>query len=128
MTHSSDKIAMPQPADALPHALVKLIEGLEQGRVDGVSAVVHQLTELDINASDLTPWFDFSHPVRDSYGRQPVRIGANYELMVMSWLPGDYSAIHDHGAAEWGAVRQCICHLGPPTTQEDCRDWRLRIG
>lgn len=23
----------------------------------------------------------------------------------MSWVPGDFSAIHDHGAAQWGAVK-----------------------
>ena len=27
--------------------------------------------------------------------------------MVMSWVPGDVSAIHDHGATQWGAV-QCF--------------------
>ena len=27
--------------------------------------------------------------------------------MVMTWLPGDFSAIHDHGLAQWGAV-QCF--------------------
>lgn len=29
----------------------------------------------------------------------------NYEIMAMSWLPGDFSGIHDHGHTQWGAVQ-----------------------
>ena len=53
------------------------------------------------------PWASFDHPVSDSYGRKLVFNGGHFEVMVMSWLPGDFSAIHDHGATEWGAV-QCF--------------------
>ena len=53
------------------------------------------------------PWADFDHPVADSYGRQLVHHGGHFEVMVMSWLPGDCSAIHDHGSTQWGAV-QCF--------------------
>ncbi|MGF1515340.1 MAG: cysteine dioxygenase family protein [Elainellaceae cyanobacterium] len=53
------------------------------------------------------PWADFSHPVADSYGRKLVFHGGHFEIMVMSWVPGDCSAIHDHGGAQWGAV-QCF--------------------
>ncbi len=63
------------------------------------------LQEANIDPIDLLPWYDFEHPGQDSYGRKLVKQGRNYELMVMSWLPGDYSAIHDHGIAEWGAVQ-----------------------
>ena len=31
--------------------------------------------------------------------------GGSFEIMAMSWMPGDYSAIHDHGHAQWGAVQ-----------------------
>ncbi len=67
------------------------------------------LDEAELEAEDLLAWSDFRHPVRDSYGRRLVARGARFELMVMSWLPGDYSAIHDHGSTEWGAVR----YFGP---------------
>lgn len=70
-----------------------------------VATAAALLAELTIEADDLAPWLDFGHPVQDSYGRKLLRRGPNFELMVMSWAPGDYSAIHDHGVAEWGAVR-----------------------
>lgn len=63
------------------------------------------LQDADIDSSELLPWHDFAHPVQDSYGRKLIKQGRNFELMVMSWVPGDYSAIHDHGTAEWGAVQ-----------------------
>ncbi|MEO0374225.1 MAG: cysteine dioxygenase family protein [Cyanobacteria bacterium P01_A01_bin.17] len=59
----------------------------------------------NIQAADLQLWTDFEHPVANSYGRQLIYDGGHFEIMVMSWLPGDYSAIHDHGAAQWGAVQ-----------------------
>lgn len=62
------------------------------------------LAQADIEPADLALWADFAHSARDSYGRKLVGRGPNFELMVMSWGPGDYSAIHDHGAADWGAV------------------------
>ena len=31
--------------------------------------------------------------------------GGHFEIMVMSWRPGDFSAIHDHGYTQWGAVQ-----------------------
>ena len=34
-----------------------------------------------------------------------VHDGGFFEVMVMCWRPGDYSAIHDHGKAEFGAVK-----------------------
>lgn len=65
------------------------------------------VVKADISAQDLMPWADFNHPVTDSYGRQLVFDGGHFEIMVMSWMPGDFSAIHDHGATQWGAV-QCF--------------------
>ncbi len=59
----------------------------------------------NIEVEDLQQWTDFEHPIADSYGRQLIYDGDNFEIMVMSWAPGDYSAIHDHGAAQWGAVQ-----------------------
>ncbi|NEQ99548.1 MAG: cysteine dioxygenase [Cyanothece sp. SIO2G6] len=65
------------------------------------------VTASNISEQDLMPWADFDHPVEDSYGRKLVFDGGHFEIMVMSWAPGDFSAIHDHGATQWGAV-QCF--------------------
>ncbi len=58
-----------------------------------------------LSPADLTRWQNLHHPAADSYGRKLIGRGPCFELMLMSWSPGDYSAIHDHGRADWGAVR-----------------------
>ena len=89
----------------LPNCLTGLLETLSSCTEFDAADAASMLRTLDINASALTPWQDFNHPAHDSYGRRLIARGAHYELMLMSWVPGDYSAIHDHGIAEWGAVR-----------------------
>ena len=101
---SSVAVLEQTPECTVPLCLSWLARELaNKNRVDAAIAAA-LLEEVSVDPSDLLPWTDFHHPVRDGYGRQLVTRGPNYELMVMSWAPGDYSAIHDHGAAEWGAV------------------------
>ncbi|MFT4602424.1 MAG: putative metal-dependent enzyme (double-stranded beta helix superfamily) [Arenicella sp.] len=69
------------------------------------SGLIRLLKEANVQAEDLTPWHDFNHPPEDSYGRKLIYQGENFELMVMSWKPGDFSTIHDHGNTIWGAVQ-----------------------
>ena len=58
-----------------------------------------------LTSQHLHPWQEFDHPVTNSYGRSLVYQGRSSELMVMSWLTGDFSEIYDHGQAQWGAVQ-----------------------
>ncbi|HJL71725.1 MAG TPA: cysteine dioxygenase family protein [Candidatus Poseidoniia archaeon] len=67
---------------------------------------VHEaVSECDVRAEDIERWVDYDYPVSDSYGRKMVHNGGFFEVMIMSWKPGDYSGIHDHGKAEFGAVK-----------------------
>jgi SAM-dependent methyltransferase/predicted metal-dependent enzyme (double-stranded beta helix superfamily) len=61
--------------------------------------------ESGVTENDIMPWADYDHPVGDSYGRKLVYKEDNLEIMVMSWRPGDFSALHDHGYTEYGAVK-----------------------
>jgi len=91
----------------LPDRLRFLIELLSKTN-NSTPLQAHQiLQKAQIKQEDLMSWSTFNHPVTHSYGRQLVYNGGYFEIMVMSWLPGDISAIHDHGATEWGAV-QCF--------------------
>ncbi len=92
--------------------LTKLSNSLDQ--VVAKLSLVQELTpakirkvilEADIHPEELLPWADYDHPVEDSYGRKLVYKGDNFEIMVMSWVPGDFSTIHDHGHTQWGAVQ-----------------------
>ena len=91
----------------LPASLRTLVTALEAIRSPDRTALLNLVRTAAVRAADLEPWADYNHPAADSYGRRLVKHGGHYEVMVMTWLPGDVSAIHDHGGAEWGAV-QCF--------------------
>ena len=95
----------PPESSVIASTLSRLIHRLETTEHIDPDRAATLLQEANVDPRDLLPWYDFEHPVQDSYGRKLVKQGRNFELMVMSWLPRDYSAIHDHGIAEWGAVQ-----------------------
>lgn len=82
--------------------LVKLIESEEKLNA---TTLVECIKTARIDIPDLIPYADFDHPIEDGYGRKLAYQGKHFEIMVMSWNPGDYSAIHDHGHTTWGAVQ-----------------------
>ncbi len=90
-----------------PDSLQHLIFLLSQTKHLNSRQVHQSLQQAQIQQSDLMSWANFDHPVTHSYGRKLVYDGGYFEIMVMSWLPRDVSAIHDHGATQWGAV-QCF--------------------
>lgn len=90
-----------------PLSIQHLIELLQQNSNTTPRHVKYCIEQAHVSPEDLIPWADFNHPVTDSYGRKLVFHGGYFEIMVMSWMSGDFSAIHDHGGAEWGAV-QCF--------------------
>ena len=82
--------------------LVEMLESLGKFTPESVHEAV---SECDVRAEDIERWVDYDYPVSDSYGRKMVHNGGFFEVMIMSWEPGDYSGIHDHGKAEFGAVK-----------------------
>ena len=93
------------PTSPLPPCIQQLIDTIRQHEQLTPSLARHLLTASEITADDLLPWSTFDHPKEDSYGRKLVECGGYFELMVMSWVDGDMSAIHDHGHTQWGAVK-----------------------
>ncbi len=91
----------------LPKSLQSLINSLKKHSILTPEGVRNCILKANIAPQELMPWANFNHPLPDSYGRQLVYDGGHFEVMVMSWSPGDYSAIHDHGCTQWGAV-QCF--------------------
>lgn len=88
----------------LPQSLQHIVDNLDQD--EGTPAKVAKvLADAQVDTEDLLQWTDFEHPKADSYGRKLVFKAEHFEIMVMSWNPGDFSAIHDHGHTEWGAVQ-----------------------
>ena len=90
-------------------SLNKLIESiqshLDQHESLSPKRAAELVAEANIEAEDLMPFADFNHPIEDCYGRHLVHETDQYEVMVMSWNPGDYSSIHNHGYTQWGVVQ-----------------------
>ena len=86
-------------------ALEEFIETLESLNEFSPENVQKVVSESKIGFADLGNWIDYDYPVSDSYGRKMIHDGGFFEVMVMCWRGGDYSAIHDHGKAEYGAVK-----------------------
>ena len=90
---------------SLPTSIVQLRDAIEKFGVKSPQQAKELLEDFEISKADATAWQDFEHPATDGYGRKLILQGDRYELMVMSWVPGDFSAIHDHGSTQWGAVK-----------------------
>lgn len=100
-----DQIDAASVSLSLPHRLQSLIQTIRSQTCLSPEVACHCVQAANIQAEDLMPWADFDHPLADSYGRHLVYDGGDFEIMVMSWAPGDFSAFHDHGSAQWGAVQ-----------------------
>lgn len=100
-----DLNAYPPMWSPSPSWLVDLTTTLLVSRKTDPVGVAALVKHAPIALTDLLSWSEFDHPVHESYGRKLAARGPGFEIMIMSWAPGDYSAIHDHGAAQWGVVR-----------------------
>ncbi|MEC8835642.1 MAG: methyltransferase domain-containing protein [Bacteroidota bacterium] len=93
------------PHTQLTSSLNSLVQALESNEISSCAKLRSLLTEADIKSEELLPWANYDHPVEDSYGRKVVYENKHFEVMVMSWTPGDMSAIHNHGNTQWGCVQ-----------------------
>jgi predicted metal-dependent enzyme (double-stranded beta helix superfamily) len=101
----TNKIQLLTAFSTLPESIQSLIMKVNNTIVFKPQHIRRFVLESYIKEKDLEPWIDYDHPVTDSYGRKLVFKNDHFEIMVMSWCPGDYSAIHDHGYTQWGAVQ-----------------------
>lgn len=90
----------------LPKSIQKIIDKIREHRNEMTPQFAQKiLIDADVKMEELQSWEDYEHRFIDSYGRKLLFADSFFEIMVMSWLPGDISAIHDHGHAQWGAVQ-----------------------
>ncbi len=105
MIHQQTPAGKAASLEQLPTSLKYIAEKLEASRHLKPAEMRRIVLDAQVDPRDLEPWADFDHPVADSYGRKLVYKGGHFEIMVMSWRPGDFSTIHDHGYTQWGAVQ-----------------------
>ncbi|MEL6864541.1 MAG: cysteine dioxygenase family protein [Bacteroidota bacterium] len=93
----------------LAPSLARLVNLLEQGIATHGKLSPLKAKEIVLQANvqveDMMEYAAFNHPVEDCYGRKLVFDNGQFEVMVMSWNPGDYSSIHNHGYTQWGVVQ-----------------------
>lgn len=102
-------VSLPLPPaktiEDLPIPLQNIARRLETKRALKPADMRKIVLEASVQSRDIEPWADYDHPAADSYGRKLIYQGDHFEIMAMSWRPGDFSGIHDHGYTEWGAVQ-----------------------
>lgn len=100
-----EHLAAKNKAKTFPKSLQQIINEIE--RLDTFSPQIIRkiVKKANVKREELEPWAQYNHPSADSYGRKMVYDGGFFEVMVMSWVPGDMSGIHDHGYTQWGCVQ-----------------------
>jgi hypothetical protein len=91
-------------ANYLPETLSGLIARIEGAPIMNNELLLDFLAQLPIRVEDIESYSFFNHPLYESYGRREVFRSERLKIFVMSWNPGDFTAIHDHEPDEWGAV------------------------
>ena len=68
------------------------------------SMVLEMVESYNLTEQDVAQYASFNHSQNESYGRQLIYDNGNFKILLMSWKPGDFTAIHNHGYTEWGCV------------------------
>jgi len=92
----------------LPEKLSALISEMEQYETLANEELIRFLPTYQFKAENFWHLADFDHSPKYSYGRTKIYQGGNFAIFLMSWSPNDFTAIHNHGQSDWGAV----CFLG----------------
>ncbi len=90
----------------LSPGLQRLVNLVEQHQAHlTVQKAAELMAMANIEEDELQPWADYAHPIQDGYGRKLAYHTQTFEIMVMTWNPGDFSSVHNHGYTQWGAVQ-----------------------
>ena len=95
----------------IPNNLMKLTRELDSLKDIDNQLVSEIVTDSKLEASDFASYLNFEHPSTESYGRNLILDNGKYKILLMSWRPGDFTAIHNHGYTEWG----CVVFFGEAT-------------
>jgi|GEM_PF-616933 len=87
-----------------PEKLKTLIEKIEAQDNLTSEFLLRLLPSLGLTAADFADFSDFNHRTHFSYGRTKMYKGNNFVIFLMSWAKNDFTAIHNHGQSDWGAV------------------------
>lgn len=87
-----------------PKSLQSLINDLSECKENHNQQVQDIVKQNRFSPQDFEPFYTFNHADHESYGRKLIFDNGNFKILLMSWKPGDFTAIHNHGHSEWGCV------------------------
>lgn len=88
----------------LPNKIESLIEDIKQQAFLTSPLLTDMVEDHHLSEDDMASYISYNHASNESYGRQLIYDHGNFKILLMSWRPGDFTAIHNHGYTEWGSV------------------------
>jgi cysteine dioxygenase len=95
----------------LPKCIRKIIGELNQTPVLDNETLNNLVLQTGIFEKEFESFSQFDHSQTLSYGRQELYSNERFKILLMSWRANDFTAIHNHGATEWG----CVFFMGSAT-------------
>lgn len=87
-----------------PKKINELASYLESKKSISDKELLYTIRTLGLKINDIGAYICFNHKINESYGRRVIYESSKVEIVAMSWNKGDFTSIHDHGSAQWGAV------------------------
>lgn len=85
-------------------SLKRLVDAIKKYNPTSNRDIESLVQKHPINRHEILPLNNFVHPDNESYGRRQLYANDRFSIYLMSWCPGDFTAIHDHGTTQWGCV------------------------
>lgn len=95
----------------LPSCIRKIIRELNRIPVFDNETLNNLVLHTGISEKEFEAFRRFDHAEDLSYGRQELYCNDRFKILLMSWRQNDFTAIHNHGATEWG----CVFFMGSAT-------------
>lgn len=82
--------------------LIKQLNGISE---ISASSVTEILDKCNFDIDSINSYSEPQHDPKESYGRKEVYRNNRFQILVMTWLPEDYSIIHDHGNVDLSVIQ-----------------------
>lgn len=88
----------------LPSSVNQLINRIQENSPRNSKELATLVKSNAVKREEMLPFHSFDHCPKESYGRRELFKSNTFCIYLMSWCPGDFTAIHDHGTTQWGCV------------------------
>jgi cysteine dioxygenase len=89
---------------SLPKPLQSILQRIQELKEIRPGSTLEDYFFNSLSKDDFKCFATYNHPPEESYGRHTIYQDNKIKVLFMTWCPGDFTAIHNHGPAEWGFV------------------------